>query len=242
MKHICYSFSAYESLSNLYGDNVCLCVPFHLSIGNIIDPLDMSKRVDTYKLLKYPIKEIEKHSLLFAMEGRGKAEEYTIWATLNYPWEYCGFLFSLFHLDLARIFLIDTTSEEKGERQYKNIDDMSSEELRKKAHQAVPLSKEFHRCLIEQWKKLKEENAILRAFDGDSILSKDIDFYDEKILKKIPFIPQKTANILAEIIAKGERMEDEVFLASRIAILEKAGLLNRENFTKNIMCDYIWRD
>lgn len=91
----------------------------------------------------------------------------------------------------------------------------------------------------DEWKRLMEENAIVRILEGGKkIINKEDNFYDKDILHNITSDFQKLNKILYHTLAKMKIQTGDAFLAWRIHELIKEGKLemkgNWENSWKEV--------
>ena len=78
----------------------------------------------------------------------------------------------------------------------------------------------------DEWKKLCNENSMVRIFEGaKKIVSKDEAYYDKNILAAINQEPQKLQKIFATLFGKIKVHTGDVFLAWRMKELAKEGKL-----------------
>ena len=68
----------------------------------------------------------------------------------------------------------------------------------------------------ERWRRLREENAPLRAVENGCVISVDIDYYDDCIRREISDGPCKTARIIANVLNGQKILAGGVFIAKRI--------------------------
>ena len=74
----------------------------------------------------------------------------------------------------------------------------------------------------DEWKKLCNENAMVRILEGGKkIASKEEDFYDKDILTALNKEPQKLNKLLHNILSKMKVQTGDVFLVWRINELAK---------------------
>jgi hypothetical protein len=78
----------------------------------------------------------------------------------------------------------------------------------------------------DEWRKLCNENGIVRILEGGKkIVSKEADFYDKDILSAVNAEPQKLYKLLGNMFSKMKIKTGDVFLVWRIKELINAGKL-----------------
>ncbi|HEY6978333.1 MAG TPA: DUF3658 domain-containing protein, partial [Chitinophagaceae bacterium] len=81
----------------------------------------------------------------------------------------------------------------------------------------------------DEWKKLCNENTMVRILEGGKkILSKDETFYDKDIMNGVTAEPQKLQKVLNNIFSKMKVRTGDVFLVWRIRELINEGKLEAQ--------------
>ncbi|MEG1175607.1 MAG: DUF3658 domain-containing protein [Ruthenibacterium sp.] len=90
---------------------------------------------------------------------------------------------------------------------------------------AVTLSKEQRALLAQQWKRLQEENAPLRAVQDGQVVSVGMDYYDALIRKEYPADSCRVAELIGNVLGKHRPGVGDFFIAQRIRTLLADGEL-----------------
>ena len=91
-------------------------------------------------------------------------------------------------------------------------------------------SAEFHEVQLEvdpdEWKKLCNENGMVRILEGGKkLVSKEVTYYDKDVLNAITAEPQKLQKIFSNLFSKQKVKTGDVFLVWRMRQMINAGTL-----------------
>ena len=137
--------------------------------------------------------------------------------------EYQGRIFVLYLNNLPFI-------NEKGNIFYPtNLSEIQPKEFLKAKKLARAITTSEFEVDPDEWKKLCNENAIVRILEGGKkIASKSEDFYDKDILNAISAEPQKLQKVLHNVISKMKIKTGDAFLVWRIRELINQGKLEAQ--------------
>jgi hypothetical protein len=116
---------------------------------------------------------------------------------------------------------------EKGSLFYPtNLFEIQPKEFLKAKKLARPITPSEFEVDPDEWKKLCNENAIVRILEGGKkIVSKDETFYDNDIINAVGAEPQKLQKVLHTIFSKMKVKTGDAFLVWRIRDLVNTGKL-----------------
>jgi hypothetical protein len=119
---------------------------------------------------------------------------------------------------------------EKGQIFYpQHLHEIQPKEFLKAKKLARPITPSEFEVDPDEWKKLCNENAIIRILEGGKkIVSKEADFYDKDLLMYITTDFQKVNKVLHQTQSKMKIKTGDVFLVWRMNELIKAGNLVAE--------------
>lgn len=137
--------------------------------------------------------------------------------------EYQGRIFVLYLNNLPFI-------NEKGNIFYpSNLFEIQPKEFLKAKKLARQITTSEFEVDPDEWKKLCNENAIVRILEGGKkIVSKGEDFYDKDVLNAISAEPQKLQKVLHNIFSKMKIRTGDAFLVWRIRELINQGKLEAQ--------------
>lgn len=137
--------------------------------------------------------------------------------------EYQGFIFVLYLNNLPFI-------NEKGGIFYPNyLFEIQPKEFLKAKKLARPITLSEFEVDPDEWKKLCNENGIVRILEGGKkLVSKDATFYDKEIMNAVSAEPQKLQKVLHNIFSKMKIKTGDAFLVWRIRELIKEGKLEAQ--------------
>lgn len=155
-----------------------------------------------------------------------------IWMGQNQH-DVCGYYWLMSQLKehQGRIFVLYLNNlpfiNEKGNIFYPtNLFEIQPKEFLKAKKLARPITTSEFEVDPDEWKKLCNENAIVRILEGGKkIVSKGEDFYDKDILNAISAEPQKLQKVLHNIFSKMKIRTGDAFLVWRIRELVNQGKL-----------------
>ncbi len=184
---------------------------------------DSINKVDDHKVVEKIISNL-----------RG-GEEVWIWVGQNQH-DVCGYYWLISQLkDYQRkVFVLYLNNlpfiSEKGGLFYPTVlHEIQPKELLKAKRLARAITLSEFEIDPDEWKKLCNENAIVRILEGGKkIVSKDATFYDKDILNAITPEPQKLQKILHNIFSKSKTKTGDVFLIWRVRELIKEGKIIAE--------------
>ena len=132
--------------------------------------------------------------------------------------EYQGRIMILFLNNLPFI-------NEKGQLFYpRSVHDILPKEAVKAKRLARPITLSEFEVDPDEWKRLSEENAIVRILEGGKkIIGKDADFYDDEIMKNLTTDWQKTWRVLSNTLHRMKIKTGDVFLMWRMRHLINEG-------------------
>jgi hypothetical protein len=210
------------------------------AVGPIVDIYETygyQQRRDWWKeLLEYtPYKDsldivddkMAVHNLLKALD---ESEEETVWIWMgqnqhdvcSYYWlmgqlkDYQGRVYVLYMNNLPFI-------NDKGSIFYpQHLYEIQPKEFLKAKKLARPITLSEFEVDPDEWKKLCNENAIVRILEGGKkIVSKEETYYDKEILSALGSQPQKLNKLLHNILSKMKVQTGDVFLVWRVNELAK---------------------
>ncbi|HXL57738.1 MAG TPA: DUF3658 domain-containing protein, partial [Chitinophagaceae bacterium] len=110
-----------------------------------------------------------------------------------------------------------------------NIFEIQPKEFLKAKKLARPITLSEFEVDPDEWKKLCNENAMIRILEGGKkIVSKEADFYDKDILNTVSAESQKLQKVLHNIYSKMKIRTGDVFLVWRIRELINEGKLEAQ--------------
>ena len=230
MKHICFSESLYHTLSSFIMPRSIFCLPLHLSIGSIMEPLNYESRVDIYRKLEPCYSSsVKKYIYAFNKVNFNCPNiKFFIWVSSLFSWEYCGLLHLISNCPNASPYIIDPRKIYEEESIFKNIgsnclSDLSEKELKGLQGYAYPISAKEKQGFISNWRDLVDQNSTLRIIHNSKVISVSASYYDEVILNNMPKQPIKVAIAIAQIFANIGVIENDVFIAERMNCLIQQG-------------------
>jgi hypothetical protein len=148
----------------------------------------------------------------------------------------CGYYWLISQLNeyQGRIFILYLNNlpfiNEKGGIFYPtNIFEIQPKEFLKAKKLARTITLSEFEVDPDEWKKLCNENAIVRILEGGKkIVSRDETFYDKDILNAVTAEPQKLQKVLHNIFSKMKIRTGDVFLVWRIRELINEGNLEAQ--------------
>ena len=184
------------------------------------------------------------HKLKKALDEDAK-EELWIWMGQNHH-DVCGYywLISQFKDYQGRVVVLYFNNlpfiNEKGQLFYPTyLHEIQPKEFlkAKKLNRKVTLS-EFE-VDPDEWKKLMEENALVRILEGGKkIVSRGDDFYDAEILKGLTAEWQKGQKAMSLILGKMKIKTGDVFLVNRMRQLAEEGKIELQGDTSKGWKDF----
>lgn len=168
------------------------------------------------------------HNLIKKLEENTE-ENVWIWAGQNQH-DVCGYYWLMSQLKdyQSRIFILYLNNlpfiNEKGQIFYpQHLSEIQPKEFIKAKKLAREITLSEFEVDPDEWKKLCNENAIVRILEGGKkIVSKDENFYDNDILSSIGMNAQKLNKVLFNILTKMKIKTGDVFLVWRMQQLAKA--------------------
>jgi len=132
--------------------------------------------------------------------------------------EYQGRIMILFLNNLPFI-------NEKGQLFYPwNVHDILPKEAVKAKKLARPITLSEFEVDPDEWKRLAEENAMVRVLEGGKkVVGKDVGFYDDEILKNLTAEWQKATRVLTNTLHRMKIKTGDVFIMWRIKQLITEG-------------------
>lgn len=242
MLNICFSESAMGSIKFAfhkyaadYHSNV-ICIPDDLSIGNISNVRDFNSRKDTLVSLfgdeKYVDSKCKSRYQEFFDEIYNH-QEITIWYG-NSPFEFCGFLYTIWLLKdkpitIKGIYCSRTMVREPNTYvTYKHAGELDPDRIDSFLSYAKEIADKDKKDYADLWERLSMENGELRIYKDSTIITTDVSFYDEIILKHISFVSVPIAKIIGKIFGQEQLVIGDGFIAMRINELIKRGVLKQE--------------
>lgn len=245
MIHIVFEQSNVETLSKaieldeaLQGDIVEIKDDYAVGpIADIYETEGYQQRRDWWKeLLEFtPYKEqldivddkMAVHNLLKSLEENA-GEEIWIWMGQNQH-DVCSYYWLMSqlksHQGKVQVLYLNNLPfiNEKGQIFYpQHLHEIQPKEFLKAKKLARPITLSEFEVDPDEWKKLCNENAMLRILEGGKkIASKSEDYYDKEIVAALGNEPQKLNKLLHNILSKIKVQTGDVFLVWRINELAK---------------------
>ena len=245
MIHIVFEQSNVETLSKaieldeaLQGDIVEIKDDYAVGpIADIFETEGYQQRRDWWKeLLEFtPYKEqldivddkMAVHNLLKSLEENA-GEEIWIWMGQNQH-DVCSYYWLMSqlksHQGKVQVLYLNNLPfiNEKGQIFYpQHLHEIQPKEFLKAKKLARPITLSEFEVDPDEWKKLCNENAMLRILEGGKkIASKSEDYYDKEIVAALGNEPQKLNKLLHNILSKIKVQTGDVFLVWRINELAK---------------------
>jgi len=174
------------------------------------------------------------HNLLKQLEEDASLQVW-LWMGQNQH-DVCGYYWLVTQLKeyQGRIFVLYLNNlpfiNEKGGIFYPtNLFEIQPKEFLKAKKLARPITSSEFEVDPDEWKKLCNENGVVRILEGGKkILSKDEPFYDKDIMNVVTAEPQKLQKILNNIFSKMKVRTGDVFLVWRVRELINEGKLEAQ--------------
>ncbi len=249
MLHIVFEQSNVEALQkaieldeNLQGEIVEIKDDFAVGpVENIYETDGYQQRRDWWKmLLEYsPYTEslsvvddkLTMHNLLKRLDETPE-EQVWIWMGQNVH-DVCGYYWLMSQLKdyQGRVHVLYLNNlpfiNEKGNIFYPtSLFEIQPKEFLKAKKLARPITPSEFEVDPDEWKKLMQENAMVRFLEGGKkVTGKEVNFYDRDILVHVTAEPQKLGKLLGTTLNKMKVRTGDVFLAWRIRELVAEGKL-----------------
>jgi hypothetical protein len=173
-------------------------------------------------------------------------EQAWIWIAPNQH-DVCGYYWLISQLKEyeSRIYILFLNNlpfiNEKGSIFYPaNVFEIPPKEFLKAKKLARPVTLSEFELDADEWKKLCNENGIVRILEGSKkITGKDAAYYDDNILSALSTEPQKLQKIFHTLFGKMKLHTGDVFLAWRIRVLINEGKMGVTGDWKNGWKDII---
>lgn len=225
MVHICFNESTNETLGEMIDENNLVCLPLHLSYGNIGNPLDYASRQSIYSILDSQYQSnigynIEKFRS-FLSNSKLQA---TIWVSAC-SWDYCGLLHLLAISPGSSFSIVSDSTARSVLHTHEHLCNQDASSLSQLLPHARMLSAENIRRARQKWSALQNENAPLRVINHHSIRSVNSTYYDQLLTQYISSTPKRICYSIAELYAKHDRIEYEFILLAQIERLVEQGKL-----------------
>jgi hypothetical protein len=213
-------------------------------IANIYDPEGYQARKDWWKQvfefspysgeLDIIDDKLTVHNLMKQLKEDASLNIW-VWMGQNHH-DVCGYYWLMSQLKeyQGRIFLLYLNNlpfiNEKGGIFYPtNLFEIQPKEFLKAKKLARPITLSEFEVDPDEWKKLYNENGIVRILEGGKkIVSKDETFYDKDILNALSAEPQKLQKVLHNIFSKMKVRTGDAFLVWRIRELINEGKLEAQ--------------
>jgi hypothetical protein len=161
---------------------------------------------------------------------KDETEQAWIWMAPNQH-DVCGYYWLINQLKdfESRVYILSLNNlpfiNEKGSIFYPvNLSEIPPKEFIKAKKLARPVTISEFELDSDEWKKLCSENGMVRTLDGGKkILSKDVSFYDDKIIAAITKEVQKLNKIFQVLFTKMKVHTGDAFLAWRMKELINDG-------------------
>ncbi len=139
----------------------------------------------------------------------------------------CGYYWLISQLAewVSKVFIVNLSNlpfiNEKGGLFYpENLFQIQPKEFLKAKKLARPISASEFEMDSDEWKKLSNENAMIRILEGNKkIINKEASFYDEAIFNVLQKEPQKLTRFLHFFYIKTKIRTGDVFIVWRIRTL-----------------------
>jgi len=255
MLNVCFSESAMGTLKFAFHKYVhdhqfkVICIPDDLSVGNIDNIKDFASRKNTLVTLFGDEKYVETYCKSRYKEFFDEIynhKEITIWYG-NSPFEFCGFLYTIWLLrdkpiTLRRIYCSRTLERDsKTYVTYKSVAELDAEEIQRFLLFAEKISNKEIKDYAKLWEKLSFENGVLRIYKGFTIVTADISYYDEIFLKHISYIPTQISKVIGRILGDEELGIGDGLIANRIKEMVSQGILKQDGDDKIFFKNSIWK-
>lgn len=210
-----------------------LCFPLGLSVGQIREDVPGKERARAFEILnagwrKDTDKRLEEANANLAalLERAKKGETLRIWSSRE-PDEACGLCWILDQLrvlgfeNLRMTLVMLPEREERRDGvtvRYRGWGDAGPDELGRLALQGKTLSPEEAGKLADHWRKLKAENAPLRAVEHGLPVSVAEDHYDSYILQELERQPEQFREVvlIGEVLGRYQLGIGDGFVHSRV--------------------------
>lgn len=115
-----------------------------------------------------------------------------------------------------------------------NLFEIQPKEFLKAKRLARPITLSEFEVDPDEWKKLCNENAVVRILEGGKkIVSKDERFYDKELLNILTSEPQKLPKLLQILYSKSKLRAGDVFLVWRLRkLIEEGKIVSEGDWTK----------
>ena len=262
MIHIVFQQSDVDTLkeaieldSTLQGDIIEIKDEFAVGpLENIYETDGYQKRSDWWKeLLQHSpyMQQIDiindkltVHQLKEKLENEN--EQAWIWVAPNQH-DVCGYYWLITQLKEfeGRINILSLNNlpfiSEKGNIFYpRDLFEIPPKEFTKAKKLARPVTLSEFELDSDEWKKICNENGLVRILDGaKKIISKDADYYDKDILNAVTQEPQKLHKIFSTLFSKMKLHTGDVFLVWRMKELINEGKLELQGDWNNGWKDII---
>jgi len=171
------------------------------------------------------------HNLLKQLED-DKALQVWVWMGQN-PHDVCGYYWLMSQLkeyqgQIQVLYLNNLPFiNEKGGLFYpSNLFEIQPKEFLKAKRLARPITLSEFEVDPDEWKKICQENSLVRILEGGKkIVSKQDDYYDKVIASVITGEPQKLPKLLHTLYAKVKIKTGDVFVVWRLRKLQEEGKL-----------------
>lgn len=167
-------------------------------------------------------------------------EQAWVWVAPNQH-DVCGYYWLISQLKdyEGRVYILSLNNlpfiNEKGGIFYPiDLHEIPAKEFIKAKKLARPVTIGEFELDSDEWKKLCNENGIVRILEGSKkIISKDASYYDDAILKAATQEPQKLQKIFQTLFGKMKVHTGDVFLAWRIKELTNKGKIELQGDWNN---------
>lgn len=225
MVHLCLNERLYEALEGIVDKDDLFCLPLHLSVGSIANPLDYASRQSIYAILDSQYESnIHEHIARYRSLLSMPEPQVTVWASAC-SWDLCGLLHVLATLPGKSFLLIDHSAAQTVLHTHERLHDLNTSDLSRLLPHARPLSPADIQLGTQKWLSLQHEDAPLRVMDAGSIRSVDASYYDPLLMEYIPCMPKRICCGIADLYAWRGQVEYECFLLARAEKLAEQGRL-----------------
>lgn len=225
MVHICLNERLYEALEDIVDKDDLFCLPLHLSVGSIANPLDYASRQSIYAILDSQYESnIHEHIARYRSLLSMPEPQVTVWASAC-SWDLCGLLHVLATLPGKSFLLVDHSTAQTVLHTHERLHDLNASDLSRLLPHARSLSPADIQLGTQKWLSLQHEDAPLRVMDAGSIRSVDASYYDSLLMQYSPCTPKRISYSIADLYAQHGQIEYEFFLLARAEKLAEQGKL-----------------
>lgn len=217
MLNICFDECSNETLSNIYTSVICL--PLYLSLGSLRNPFDITDRLHAYMDTAGMLVDSAKvHIELYREVTEKKMESARIWYSSANADELCGLYMLSKLLEVKKIHTVNCSTEiHYGNTliRHCSVNQLSAVNIETALKYEKIISNGEVGKLILEWEKIVDGDAPLRIAENDSVVSVNIDYYDDLILENVAYHEVLASKVIASCLDKIPSIQ-EFFIGTRI--------------------------